>query len=279
MTYVKIKIGTKEDGSKKILRIDKLIKEEMDKVKLRVDKKGWDYIALVSGIPGSGKSTLARGLARYLCSWFSLKYIAFNGDDFIRITEKCPPLSAVILDESFASLNSKVGMSSDFIKIINHLQIIRQKHLFIFLCLPNFFDLAKGVAIFRSSHLFVTYPTLDGDKGRFLVFDRDAKRKLYVKGSKFMDYNAEKANFKGLFHLNPDILDENEYEERKRRHTLNMTEQEINKNPEKSQRNTIIYKLYKNYGWKVVDLAELAGIHKRSIYRIIESAKKSAENS
>lgn len=270
----KIKIGVKEDGSPKILKLDSLFRPELDKVKMRVKKKNWDYVALVAGLPGSGKSTFARGLARYFCKWFDVNHIAFSGDDFIEITNSCKEYSSVILDESFASLNSKLTQTEDFIKIINHLQLIRQRHLFIFLCLPNFFDLAKGIAIFRSSHLFVTYADNNGDRGYFLAFDRDNKRKLYVKGSKFMDYNAQKANFYAKFWENNDILDINEYDKRKAHHLKSQNKEEVEKMRNKYQRNEILFKLYSEYKWKIPDLAKLANIDERNVYRAIEKFKK-----
>ena len=274
MTISKIKIGVKEDGSPKILRLDKLFRPELDKVRARVRKKNWDYVALVAGLPGSGKSTFARGLARYLCKWFSIDYVAFTGDQFIEITNECPEYSSVILDESFASLNSKLTQTEDFIKIINHLQLIRQKHLYIFLCLPNFFDLAKGIAIFRSSHLFVTYANEKGDRGYFLAFDRDNKRKLYVRGSKFMDYNAQKANFYARFWENEDILDIEEYDRRKEEHLKSQNKQESEKMHGKQERNKILWKLYSEFNWKATDIAKLAGLDDKSVYRTFNMFKK-----
>lgn len=272
----KIKIGVKENGSPKIMRLDTLIRIELDKVKVRVKKKNWDYVALVAGIPGSGKSTLARTFARYFCKWFDESYIAFTGDEFIDITNNCPEYSSVILDESFASLNSKVSMSEDFVKIINHLQIIRQKHLFIFLCLPNFFDLAKGISIFRSSHLFVTYADGEGNRGHFLVFDRDNKRKLYVRGGKYMDYNAQKANFYARFWENNDIINLKLYEDMKNRHLLAQNEKELKKITNKSSRDEILFRLHKEHGWSAVDLSSLAQIDKSVVYKLLKKNENMA---
>jgi hypothetical protein len=274
----KFKIGIKPDGKPKIMRMDGLIKPELDKVRRMVKKKNWDYVALVAGLPGSGKSTLARTFARYFCKWFDEKFIAFTGDDFIEITNNCPEYSSVILDESFASLNSKVGMTEDFIKIVNHLQIIRQKHLFIFLCLPNFFDLAKGISIFRSSHLFVTYADDLGNRGHFLVFDRNNKRKLYVRGGKFMNYNAQKANFYAKFWENPDIIDVNKYDAMKKEHMMAQNEKETKKVNGKASRDEILVKLHDDYAWNVQDLSVLAGIDDSVVYKILKKNQKAPQN-
>lgn len=198
------------------IRIDPKLQRTLDKARRR-NKKNWDYVAVVAGIPGSGKSTFVQSVARYCCPWFDESYIAFNHEQFVDITNKAPEYSAVVLDESFQSLNSKLVMSPEFTEIINHLQIIRIKKLYIFLCLPNFFDLTKGVAIFRTSHLFVIYADDEGNRGRFLAFDRDGKRWLYIKGSKFMDYNAQKANFFGQY-WDDEVVPRDLYEELKIKH-------------------------------------------------------------
>jgi adenylate kinase family enzyme len=193
---------------------------ELSKVKDKVLHHNWDYVAVVAGLPGSGKSTFARGCAKYLCEWFDSSYVAFTAEEFIKITNNAPEFSAIVLDEAFQALNTRVTMSPDFLRIVNHLQLIRQKHLFIFLCLPNFFDLSKGIAVFRTSHLFVTYASKEGQRGRVLAFGRDTKRKLYVKGSRYMDYNCVRSNFHCSYYKNRDILDEPNYLSKKKQHLL-----------------------------------------------------------
>lgn len=277
MTDTKLKIGTKEDGSPKILRIDNLIRPELDKVKKRVIKQGYQYICVVTGLPGSGKSTLSRTLARYCCKWFNEDYIAFTGDEFVQISNDCPEFSAVILDESFESLNSKVGMSEEFLKILNHLQIIRQKHLFIFLCLPNFFDLSKNVALFLTSHLFLTYSDENGDRGRFLVFDREAKKKLYILGRQFQNYNAEKANFRALFWENEDIVNIEKYNAMKKRHLLSQNDRLKNKKSQKWDRDLLLWRLYKEKGWKITDIANFISSNERTVYKLFEKHRQNSE--
>lgn len=256
--------------------IDQNLSKNLDNAIIRVKKKNWDYVGIVSGLPGSGKSTLAKTIAKYFDPNFSEKNIAFSDEEFINLTNNVPEHSAVILDESFASLNTKIALSGEFLRIVNHLQLIRQKHLFIILCLPNFFDLSKGIAIFRASHLFVVYDE-QGDRGRFLVFDREAKRKLYVLGSKFMNYSAAKANFHGRFTINSKIVDEKIYEARKRQHLL-----EQDKNPRKKvrrdERNEIMYRLSIEKHWKVLELTEFFHMTERNVQIILAKCRVMAEN-
>ena len=221
-----VQSGKNPDGTPTEFYLDQTLVKNLDEIKnVLVKKNGFDYVCIISGLPGVGKSTFGRYPARYLDPEFNEDKIAFTADDFINLTNKVPEYSAVVLDESFAALNTKVGRSPEFLRIINHLQLIRQKHLFIFLTLPNFFDLAKGISIFRSSHLFLVYAD-ENYKRAFGAFDRRRKRELYIKGNKFVDYGCVNPNFRGRFSPHPCegsiIVNEAEYERRKRVHLLNI---------------------------------------------------------
>lgn len=281
MTSRKITIGKNEDGTDQKLLIHEALAQTLDEARYRVLKRGWDYIAIIAGLPGSGKSTFARGCARYCCPWFGYKpgkeYIAFHDKDFIEITNNCPEYSSIILDESFASLNSRTTMTPEFLRIINHLQIIRQRHLFIFLCLPNFFDLAKGIAVFRTSHLFVTYPDEFGRRGKFIAFDRDAKRVLYIKGAKYMDYNASPANYNGRFFKNYGIIDEDYYDKKKFEHLSYENKKAEKPGKLKFDRERIIYELRRKHHWKTLSIAELFKIDDSTTRRVIESYEKNVK--
>jgi len=239
--------------------------------------RNFQYIAIIAGIPGTGKTTLSFNFASYLCPWFDLSYVCFSAAEFIRVTTTCPKLSSIILDESFEAFNSKGSMTKDFKQVLNHLQIIRQRNLFIFLNLPNFFDLSKNVAVFLASHLFFVYSTREGDRGRFLVFDRDAKRELYVKGSRYMDYSCVTANFRARFYVNKGmILDEQEYEEKKLKHFKAQNEKIKSENTI-SDRNTIIYRLKKEKQWSSKDIGAFFQLHKDYIDQVVRRVQKSRD--
>ena len=278
MSYKIIGVGPDKEGKFCPVKIHLLHKETLDLAKTRVKVKNWDYVAIIAGLPGSGKSTLARVCAKYCSPSFNLNYVAFTADEFVKITNECEEFASVILDESFASLNSRTTMTPDFLKVINHLQIIRQKHLFIFLCLPNFFDLAKGIAIFRASHLFVTYPSESGDRGPFLAFDRDSKRKLFVKGMKYMDYNCVKANFIGDFWKNEAIIDEEEYEKMKKQHLLAQEKDAEVKIEGNYKRDHVIYRLHKEFGFKPQILSDLFKLSVSQTYEVIRNQEKMSKN-
>lgn len=265
----------RNDGTEITFYMDGYLRKALDVAIQRVKKKNWDYLAIVSGLPGAGKSTLAKTIAKYCCPWFDETYIAFTDDAFIDITTSCPEYSAVVLDESFASLNTKISLTPEFLKIINHIQLIRQRHLFIIFCIPNFFDLTKGIAIFRSSHLFVVYDT-EGDRGHFIAFDRDQKKKLYILGSKFIDYHATEANFHGKFALNKDIIDEKIYEDRKKEHLMNQNAFKKTNWEVRTARDDFIWRLYTEKEWSCPEISEFTGLSLRRIDELIAKAKKRA---
>lgn len=202
------------------IAIDMYVKGALDIAKDRVLNKNYDYLCCTAGFSGVGKSTfILFTAAPYCCPWFDLSYVAFTANEFIDICNKAPKNSAVVLDECFEALNSRTGSSKEFLKIFNHLQIIRQRNLFIFLNLPNFFDLNKNIALFRVNHLFVCYEdSKTNRRGKVLGFGRDTKRTLYVKGGKYCDYNAVRANFRAKFNRNKHLYDEKIYEKMKLKH-------------------------------------------------------------
>jgi len=262
----KVLRGKRKDGTAMLLSVDPYLQKTLTEAKKR-NKNNWDYVALVCGYSGAGKSTFAQSAARFLDPTFDETHIAFNDDDFIKITNELPDYSAVVLDESFQSLNSRISQSSVFLKIINHLQIIRQKRLFIFLCLPNFFDLSKGVAIFRASHLFLVYAQDDGTRGRFVAFDRNAKRLLYIKGGKYMDYNAVKGNYYAKY-WEDFVVPEEIYGAMKKEHLQSQGMNERKDIKKEILKNLVLY-LRKSAKLKIKEIAELGKTNDSSIKHLL----------
>ena len=249
--------------------MDQNLYKNWTNIKEVVSEKDFDYIALVCGLPGVGKSNFAISGCKFFCPWFDETYIASSADEFIEITNRCPRRSAVMLDESFASMNSKVGMTSEFLKIVNHLQIIRQRNLYVFLCLPNFFDLQKGIAIYRSSHLFVAYGEEFGKRGRIAAFDREKKKMLYILGSKFMNYHAVRPNFRAKF-FKQTAIDEKVYDELKLKHLRNQVTGKEEKTKKGIQRNKLISYLRITLGYDVDTIANMCGLRPTAIYDAIK---------
>ena len=224
--YKKLR-GLTRGGKPMFIRVDTRIQKILDKAIKRNIEKNWDYVSVVAGYCGVGKSIFSLSIARYCDPTFDESKICFTATEFIETTNRVEPFSAVILDESFQSLNTRVTMSPDFLKIINHLQIIRQKHLFIFLNLPNFFDLSKNIAIFRTNHLFVCYSDDEGNRGKVLAFGRNEKKSLYILGGKFIDYGRVHANIVARF-WKDEVIPEKIYENLKFEHLQSQEGVKIN---------------------------------------------------
>lgn len=257
--------------------LDGYLKRALDVAKIRVIKKDFQYIAVISGSSGDGKSTLAKSIAKYCCPWFNLSYVVFSGEQFIKKTSEAKPFSSIILDESFASMNTKISQSKDFLKILSQLQIIRQKNLFIILCIPNFFDLHKSFALFMANHLFLPYSSDEGQRGKFLAFSKAQKRKLYIKGQRFCDYNCVKANFRGSFRRSLSIYDEKEYLKLKKAHLLSQ-QKEIETKSRNFERDKIIQDLCYDDEIKKPRLAELFNLKIRTIQLICAKSPKNPKN-
>ena len=245
--------------------------EELQNVKKVVNNKDFDYVSLVCGLPGQGKSTLAQSMAKFLDPNFTLDNIAMTADEFIEKTTNLPKHSAVILDESFAGLNSRVATSKEFLKILNHIQLIRQRNLFIFLCLPNFFDLGKPIAIFRSHHLFVVYGSVFGERGEFAAYGRNNKRQLYVKGIKYINYHAHGPNFRGKFYQQK-AIDEKEYDKKKYAHLQAENKKLDNVTHTKTTMKLVrTVKNLKNKGLKQYEISEITGLTEKTIKKYLET--------
>lgn len=264
---VMVTAGTNADGTPCEFYLDENVKKNLDKIKERVTKRGWDSVILVVGLPGVGKSHKVQFLARYLDNNFTAEDYCFDADEWLQATTSKPKHSSIILDECFEGLNNKITMSKDYQKMISHIQLLRQQGHFLFLLLPNFFDLGKAMALYRSSILFVVYTDEDGKRGRFACFDRTQKKHLYLKGAKAMDYSCVQPNFRGRIQTKP-IIDWDLYEKRKREHLLRNAREKMDKTKSKSsnQRDKLIAYMKQIQGLGVDRISSIAEMPVRTIY-------------
>lgn len=273
--------GYSTDGeTRTVFSIDDTLASNLD-MAIKRNQTRWDYVGIITGLPGAGKSVFSTFAARYCCEWFDDKYIAFDADEFIEICDKAPEYSSVVLDESYKDLNSKAGMAGDFQKIINYLQLVRQKHLFIFLILPDFFSLNKHIAIFRSSHLYVVHVD-NSDDTMVSVFDRNSKKDLYILGKQFMNYRAVKSNFHFKTPAKPshgNIIDQEKYNERKKKHLLQQGKDQEGFTKDKAIKDRLIYFMYSNLNMKSEEIAEAGKMNLASVYNSINRTKRSIESS
>jgi len=215
--------------------MNKTLKENIDALLKNASKKAdWDFVGIISGRGQVrvGKSVLAMQIA---CYWiymleklygvkvpFSIKEnIIFHGVELIRKGNKVGvkyPHSALIFDEAGADLESTKVMRRTTQAVKDFLRECGQYNMLTLLVLPDFFDLPKGIAISRSDFLIDCYALTDEKgifrRGFYNAYNRKTKKHLYLKGKKFLDYDAHHWDFQGdYFEFYP--FCEEEYRETK----------------------------------------------------------------
>ena len=87
--------------------------------------------------------------------------------------------------------------------VLDYYRECGQYNMLNILVLPEYFDLPKGIAMTRSICLIDVYYITDQDaifrRGFFNFFSKRAKKKLYLKGKRELDYKAAKYDFNGKF--------------------------------------------------------------------------------
>ncbi len=267
-------------GSRDGMYIDGFVYKTLTDAKAIMEKKDLDLPIAITGYPGSGKSTFGLQAASFLDPTFNVDRMCVDTLEFIDAIKKAKPLQAVVLDESFEGLGSTQIRRELGRALANLLNVVRQKRLYIFVILPNFFDLSKTVAIFRTRWLFHCYSESFGDIGKFTAFDRITKQKLYIMGKRFEDYNCVRADFYGVF--SPYIPPRFDYQK-----YLNKKEQQlknINKNVDTTtqgikQRNLLIGHLGKEMDYTTKHIADISGVSIRNIQLIIKRHSESSKTS
>jgi len=204
---------TLEKNSKEGMYIDGLLKSNLDLIKELI-KKDWDMNFVIDGMEGVGKSTLACQMAYYCDPTFKIDRVALTPRQFKEAVLNAKPYQAVVYDEAYGGLSSRATMSRINRALVRMLTEIRMRNLYLFIVLPCFFDLDKYVALWRSKGLFHVYVTPDYKRGRFLFFNFDTKKNLYMLGKKFYSYAKPHSNFLGNF-TSFFPIDKKEYKKRK----------------------------------------------------------------
>jgi len=171
-------------------------------------KKDYDFFVIIDGRERFGKSTLASQIAYYLDPTYNLDRCVFTADQFAEAVENAEKYQAIVFDEAHGYLGSRSSMSAFNRRLIKIMTEMGSKNLIVILCLPNFFELDKYPAIWRSSCLLHVH-----QRARFCFFNFKKKQDLYLKGKRFYAYNVS-ANFHGSF-IKFFPLDREEYEAKK----------------------------------------------------------------
>lgn len=196
----------------KELWIAPMIKEQLEIVKKRVLTKDRDFVLVIDGEEGSGKSVLAMQIAKFLDPEFNLEKITFTSEDFLKVIKdpKTKRGTCVLLDEAFAAANSRASLTEVNRAMIGVATEMRQKNLFVILCIPSFFDLDRYFALWRCRSLFHVYFTPDEDR-RYVIFPKDYKKLLYLTGKKTYSYTSPYSPYPPFAFPNYYVVDETEY--------------------------------------------------------------------
>lgn len=214
------------------------LKQQADIVLLNM-KDDWDFVWIISGsgMVRVGKSVLAQQIGYYIAYNkgipFNINNIVFSGKELIERGKNLPKNSSIIYDEARGELDSKKTTSSVSMILQDFFAECGMYNHFFILVLPDFFELNKYIAINRSELLInITRQAevidikdskeeefnklLKYKRGRYHLYGRQAKKRLYIKGKKvFNDYSQQKFDAWGDFN-DFHIINETEYLDKKR---------------------------------------------------------------
>lgn len=255
--------------------------ESLQDIKRVMKRRTVDFFAACSGYPGSGKSKFMSQTASIVDPTFTEDRMHQTTEAFIKaVKEETEPLKAHVLDEAWDGLSS-MQVRKEVGKIfVNLLNIIRQKRLYVFIILPDFFELSKHIAVFRTRWLFHCYGENFGDVGNFAGFGREAKKMLYIKGKPFLNYNAYPYDVHGRFtNTSPPNFNWGRYENVIKKQSLGISTAKFdNESKAVKQRNICIGIMKNRHRWTTKDMAKILGMNRKVIQRIVKSEKDKGPN-
>lgn len=198
MSYTEIKITN--NGKVHEFSLHTMLKDNLDIIKAK-QKHDWDFKILISGdgLTRVGKTTLASQIALYLDNDMDETHFCYDGGKVRELAISKGKGRAIIYDEAKEGLDSKKAMQTYSQNIIDYFNECGYLNQFMIIILPDFFDLNKTIAMNLSICLINVIITDDFNRGYFDFYSRKAKRKLYIKGKQFYNYDRSMRSFDGKF--------------------------------------------------------------------------------
>jgi tRNA uridine 5-carbamoylmethylation protein Kti12 len=240
--------------------------------------KDLDLIIQITGYPGTGKSTLACQIACFLDPSFNEERLCLTAEKFINEIKKATAGQCVVLDESYEGLNSSEIRKEVGRALLNLLNVVRQKRLYILILIPNFFDMSKQIACFRSRWLIHCYDKGFGDIGYYCLFDRKRKHDLWIRGKKYEDYESVRADFYCSFSpFIPKQINYEKYLENKAQALQDIGTKEI-LSSSITQRNKLIIYMFKVLEISIKEISTIVDLDIRTLQRITHDFIHSSNN-
>lgn len=227
-------------------------------VQASVKKKDFDQVLLIDGPEGSGKSVFGFQCARVLDPHFTIDNICFTPQDFIKAVVKAKKFSCIVFDEAFTGLSSRSSLTEMNQLLVSLMMEMRQKNLFIILIMPTFYMLDKYAVLHRAKGLF-HIRLYKGKRGYWEFYNRAKMKELYLKGRKMYDYSIVKRHRFGRFREQYTI-DEDSYREKKKE-ALNSKNRKTKAESFKSQRDLLVWIMYKELNISQSQISRLARKH------------------
>ena len=255
MVYVK-------DANGEEFWMDDKLKEQLDYVHYN-QGKDYDFVLLISGsgMVRTGKSTLASQIGSYLSArndrTFDTQNIVFNGEELKQRAGDLPEKSIIWFDEGRSDFDSKRTMESKSKELMDFFSEMGYLNHVIIICLPDFFELNKGLAVNRSELLINVKrgsrlrtnakgeQYLSFERGYAGFYGRKRKRLLYLFGKRDLNYHATKQDFPFKF-INKWCISKEGYDTLKMQYVKRDKEEKPKKLLEKTkfQRNAAYAYLY-----------------------------------
>lgn len=260
-----------------------LLAQNLDNLKEH-NKDDWDFKCLFSGdgATRTGKSTLATQCAQYVDPSFAANWrerMIFDGKSLVEAAYKIGKGKALVYDEAREGLDSKKQMHQYTQNLLDYLSQCGNLNQFLFIVLPDFFELPKSLALNQSIFLINCYARKGFQRGYFDFFNRIDKKYLYIKGQKWLDYRCQRPTWDGTF-VNYMPFDRDEYEKLKSA-TLRKKKKKENYQALKEQSETHMVRikilakwLQQDYQVPVDTIAERIGVSRQNMYKTYFSKGK-----